>query len=163
MPVLTHEMPCFASRLANLRQSLAPGSVDVIVAANAARIERAAQQLVDRHSERLAANIPQRLIDARYRGSHHRTGAIEGVNVHRLPDVLDLHRIRADQKVAEIVDAGHDGAGFAFERALAPADQALVGFELDEYVGPVGVRRQRDAEDFQAGDFQTGVHDPRRL
>ena len=62
------------------------------------------------------------------------------------------------RKSLKVVDAGHDGAGFAFERAFAPADQALVGFEFDEDIGAVGVRSERNAEDFHAGDFQPGLH-----
>jgi hypothetical protein len=74
-----------------------------------------------------------------------------------LPDVLDLHGIGADYKVAEVLDAGHGRAGFAFERALAPADEPLVGFELAENVRTVGIGRQRDTEHFHAGDLQSGL------
>ena len=129
-------------------------SVGMIVAAHAARIQRTAQQMVHRHPERLAANIPQRLVDGRNRRPHHRSRAIEAVHVHRLPGVLHLHRIAADDEIAEVFDAGHDRAGFAFQRALAPAHQALVGFQFDEDIRPVGRGRQRHAEDFHPGHLQ---------
>ena len=111
----------------------------VIIAAHAARIHRAAQQLVHRHAEHLAANIPQRLVDAGDRRADDRTGAVEAVDVHRLPVMLHLHRILADQELAEILDAGHHGGRFAFERALAPTHYALVGFELHEDIGTVRI------------------------
>ena len=117
----------------------------------------AAQQPVHRHPQRLAADVPQRLVDGRNRRAHHRSGAIEAVYVHRLPDVLHLHRVGADDEVAEVLDAGHVGAGLAFQRALAPTHQTLVGFEFDEYVRPVGRGRQRHAEHLHPGDFETGL------
>lgn len=147
-----------ARGLANLRQLIAVGSIDVVVTADAARIEGTAQQFVHRHSHRLASNVPQRLIDGRNRGSHHRTGAIEGMNIHRLPDVFDLHRVRADQEIFEVVDASHHGAGFAFQRSFTPSDQALIRFEFEEHVRPVGVRSQRNTEHFHSGDFQSRLN-----
>ena len=55
--------------------------------------------------------------------------------------MLYLHRIRADHKLAEIFNARHHRAGFAFERSFAPANDALIGLELYEYVRPVGIGR----------------------
>ena len=43
-------------------------------------------------------------------------------------------------------------AGLALQRAFAPADQARVGLQLDEDVGPVRIRRERDAEHLHLGD-----------
>ena len=128
----------------------------MIVAANAARIGGPAEQLVDRHAEDFAANVPQRLVDAGDRRAHDRAGAVKAVDVHGLPVMLDLHRVLADEELAEIVDAGDDGAGLAFERALAPADEALVGFQLDEDVGTVRVGRQGNAEDLHVRDLHAG-------
>ena len=130
-------------------------SVGVIVAANAARIERSAQELVYRDAERFAADIPKRLVDGRHRRAHYRSRAVEAVDVHGLPDVLDLHRVGADHELLEVLDAGHGCAGLAFEGALAPSDDPLVGLELAEDVGPVGSGCQRDAEHLHAGDLQT--------
>ena len=152
MPVLKHEMPSRRAVSRSRRSSLAVLPIGVIVAAHAARIERTAEQLIDGQAEHFAANVPQRLVDAGDRRADHRAGAVEAVHVHRLPVVLHLHRVGADEEVAKVVHAGHDGAGFAFERAFAPADDALVGFELDEDVGAVGIGRERDAEDLHAGD-----------
>jgi hypothetical protein len=129
----------------------------VIVAADAARIERPAQQLICRDAERLAADIPERLVDGGDCRAHHRSRPVEAVDVHRLPDVLDLHGIGPDDELLEVLDARHSRAGFTFEGALTPADNALVGFELAEDVGAVGGGRQRDAEHLHAGDLQPGL------
>jgi hypothetical protein len=55
--------------------------------------------------------------------------------------MLDLHGIFADDKVAEILNAGHRGLGFALQCALSPADQSLIGLEFDENVGSIGIGR----------------------
>ena len=132
-------------------------AIGVIVAAHAAAVERTAEQLVHRHAERFSADIPQRLVDARYGGADDRTGAIEAVDVHGLPDVLHLHGVGADHEVAEVVHAGDDRAGLPFERAFTPAHQALVGFELDEDVGAVGLGVERNAKDLHAGNAEAGT------
>ena len=140
---------------AQLRQPLRRAHpVGVIVAPHAARVQRTAQQPVHGHSQRLAANVPQRLVDRRNRRPHHRSGAIEAVHVHRLPGVFHLHRIAAHHEVAEVFNARHGRAGFALQRTLAPTHQPLVGLQFDEYVRPVGGRRQRHAEDLHSGDLQ---------
>src|SRR6202043_1265267 len=97
----------------------------MVVTSYPTRIIRAAEELINRDVQRFPANVPQRLIDARHRRPDERPGAIESVNVHRLPQVLDLHRIIADKKIAEVLNAGHGRPGFAFERAFAPALNAL--------------------------------------
>ena len=99
-----------------------------------------------------AANVPQRLVDAGDRRADHRTGAVEAVDVHRLPVMLDLHRILADEELAEILDAGDHRAGLAFERAFAPADEACVGFELHEDIRTVRIGCQRNAEHLHVRD-----------
>ena len=126
MPDLKQVTPCSHGRFAQLLQLLRVSSARVIIAAHAARIDGPAEQLVDRHPEDLAANVPQRLVDAGDRRADHRTGAIEAVDVHRLPVMLHLHRVLADQELAEIFDAGDHGGGLAFERSLAPADEPLL-------------------------------------
>ena len=139
---------------AQLAQLLGSAGAGVIVAAHAAGVEGSAQELVDGQAEDLAADVPEGLVDAGDGGAHDGAGAIEAVDVHGLPVVLDLHGVAADQEVAEIVDAGDGGAGFAFQRGFAPANDAGVGFELDEDVGAVGFGRERDSEDFHAGDLR---------
>src|SRR6478609_7346173 len=121
----------------------------MVVAAHTAWIEGPAKQLVDWHSQCLAAKVPQSLIDTRDRGADNRAGTIERVNVHRLPDVFHLHRIRADQKIAKVVDARHYGAGFPFQGSFTPADESLVCLKLHEHIRTIGIWCKRDAEYFQ--------------
>ena len=132
-------------------------SVGVIVAADAAAVKWTAEQLVHRHAERFSADVPQCLVYARYGGADDGTGAIEAVDVHGLPDVLDLHGVGADDKVVEVVHAGDDSAGLPFERAFTPAHQALVGFELDEDVGAVRLGVERNAKDLHTGHAEAGA------
>src|SRR5579872_3721002 len=132
--------PKFARSLAYLYQLIAVGSVHVVIAAHATGIVGTAEEFVNRHSEGFAANIPQGLVDTGDSRSHDGTGSVERVDVHRLPDVFHLHRIRTDEEVSEIVDAGNNGAGFSFERAFTPADQALIRLDFDEHIGAIGVR-----------------------
>ena len=56
--------------------------------------------------------------------------------------------------------------GLAFERRLAPAHDALIGLELHEYIGPVGLRDllvERDAEHLHAGDAELRAYIFERL
>ena len=53
---------------------------------------RAAQQIVHRHAQPLALDIPQRLVDADDRAGQDRPAAIEAAAIQRLPDILDLRR-----------------------------------------------------------------------
>src|SRR5262249_18712723 len=132
--------------------------VNVIVAAHSPCVSRSSKQLIYRHAQHLAANVPQRLVDAGDRGTDDGAGAVEAVNVHGLPVMLDLHWILADQEIAEILDTSDDGGGFSFQRAFSPSDDALVGFELHEYVWSVRVRRQGDAEDLHSRNLHSGRH-----
>src|SRR3954470_12890861 len=77
------------------------------------------------------------------------------MHVHGLPDVLNLHRIGADNELAEIFDAGHRRSGLALQGAFAPSYETLVGFQLAKYVWPVGGGGQRNAEHLHARDLQT--------
>src|SRR5690349_16441317 len=79
------------------------------------------------------------------------------MHVHRLPDVLHLHGVGADDELTKILDAGHRGPSLALERSLAPSHQALIGFELAKHIGPVRSAGQRDAKNFHAGDLQAGL------
>lgn len=72
--------------------------------------------------------------------------------------MLHLHRIRTDQKIPEIVDAGHYCPCFAFKRSLAPADESLVCLKFHEHVRTIGLPGERNPEYFQIRNFQTGVH-----
>lgn len=53
--------------------------------------------------------------------------------------MLDLHRVFADNKVPEILNARHRSLGLALERALSPPDQALICLKFDENVGSIRI------------------------
>ncbi len=65
---------------------------------------RAAEQLVDRHAQRLALDVPERQVDAAESAGEDRTAAVEGVPVNRLPVVRDPPRILADQVRLDLLD-----------------------------------------------------------
>src|SRR5689334_23281009 len=109
----------------------------MIIAADTARIDRTSQQFVHGPSKDLAADVPDGLIDSGDRGTQYGTSTVEAAYVHQLVHVLDLHRITPDDEIFQIIDAGHCRGRFTFERCLAPADNALIGLELHEYIGPV--------------------------
>ncbi len=128
---------------------------EMVVAPDAAVIERPAQQFVNGFAEDLAADVPQRHVDTRDRRTQHRAGAVEAVHVHGLPEVLHSHRILPDDGVAEVLDGLHRRPGLALQGGLAPADDTRVGLELDKNVR--AVRHQdvtRHPDDLQVGDFQ---------
>src|SRR5262245_58493657 len=124
---------------AQLHQRFTTLRVGVIVAAYAFGIDGTAKQLIDRHAKHLATNIPKRLIDSGDRRSDHRSCAIEAVNIHRLPVMLYLQWVFADQKFTEILDARHHSRCLAFQRALSPTDDTFVGFDLYENIRSVGI------------------------
>jgi hypothetical protein len=87
---------------------------------------------MDRLAERLALDVPQRLVDARDGAHVDGATAIEAAAIHDGPVVLDQEGILADQVVCQFVDGGLDGQRTAFDDRLAPADDALVGLDLQE-------------------------------
>ena len=127
---------------------------DVVIASYATVIERPAQQLIDRAAEHLAADVPERLVYARERRTQDWTRAVKGMNVDRLPEVLNPHRILADQEVAQIVHGGDHGAGFPFESGFSPADDAGVRFDFDEHIRSIGCRVPGYSHGLDLGHFE---------
>ena len=65
----------------------------------------AAEQLVDRHAQRLALDVVQGDVDRRDRGGEHPAALEILAAVHLLPERADLHRIAADEELAIVLDA----------------------------------------------------------
>ena len=65
---------------------------------------RPAEQFVHGHAERLALDVPQRLVDAAQRAGENRAAAIERVPVDRLPVMHHGARILADQVRLDLFD-----------------------------------------------------------
>ncbi len=86
---------------------------------------RAAEQLVDRHAQRLALDVPQGLLDAAQGAGEDRSAAIKGMAIDGLPMVHHLPRILADQVGGDLLHG--DGARLcpSFEDRLAPDRRCL--------------------------------------
>ena len=92
----------------------------------------AAEELIDGHAERLALDVIQGNVDRRDGGRHH-PAALEVVRaVHLLPERADVHRVPADQELAEVADGALDRQLARGQAGLAPAVDALVGLDLDD-------------------------------
>ena len=90
-----------------LRQLLRGGSGQVAVDAHPLA-RRPAEQVVDRHAEPLALQIPQREVDPGDRAHDHLPGRPERAAGELAPPVLDPRRVLPDQQLAEVVeDAEH--------------------------------------------------------
>ena len=110
-----------------LRRAL--GAVPAVGVAEHAVADAAAEQLVDRHAERLAEDVPAGHLD---RGDHRAVdvAAVERDAVEQaLGQRIDAARILADREVLQLVDAGLGGADEAVQRALADAVDAGVGVD----------------------------------
>jgi hypothetical protein len=120
----------------------------------------AAEQLVDRHAERLALDVVQGDVDRRDRGRED-AAALEVVRpVHLLPQRADVHRVLADQELAEVPDRGRDGLLAAREPRLAPADDPLVGLDLDDQLVALADegRTARDLADLHPATSRAGSY-----
>ena len=94
----------------------------------------AAQQLIDRHAQRLALDVVQRHLDPGLGAVLDRSAAREVAVMDRLPQLLDPERILARNHAPVFLDQrGHRRwpAG-----RVAPADNAFVGLDLDEHIVP---------------------------
>src|ERR1700734_2416807 len=108
----------------------------------------AAQQLIDGNSERLALDVPQRLIDAAQGAREDWTAAIEGMTVDGLPMVSDAARILADQVRLDFLDCLAAGERAAFGDGLSKPDNSGVRVDLEEH--PARLHQKG----FEPGHFQ---------
>ena len=117
-----------------------------VVVAVGAVTHLAAEQLIERHAGALALDVPERHVDAAHRVEQHRAVAPVPAHVARLPDVLDLVDVAADQERPQIlVDRRFDDERALRERGTAPAHQAgLGGLHLHQHQpDPVGCGEDR--------------------
>ncbi len=108
---------------------------------------QAAEQLVHRHAQHLALDVPQRLVDAGDGAHQDRPAPIEAAAVQRLPQVVDAARVLADEVVGQFVHRRFHRTRAAFDDGLAPAGDALVGLDLQEHPA------RRQAVGGQSGDL----------
>jgi hypothetical protein len=93
---------------------------------------RAAEQLIDRHTEQLSLDIPERLIDTAQRRGQDRATTIEGVAIDRLPVMGDIARILADQIGLHLADRLGAGSGPSLGDRLTKTDHARIGMDLQK-------------------------------
>jgi hypothetical protein len=96
-------------------------------------VEAAAEQLVDRQPERLAANIPQRNVDAadQRRNEAVRAQGVEA-RVQLVPEVLDPRRVLADEQRTESARRGGDQGAVGPARDLAESPNPRVGVDVQK-------------------------------
>ncbi|MNV12343.1 hypothetical protein D3C71_1029410 [compost metagenome] len=105
------------------------------------------QQIADRNAQRLALDVPQRLVDTGQGAHVDRAATVEAAAIEHGPDVFDVARVFADQVVGQFLNGSGDSVGAAFDHGLAPTGHALVGFDLEE------APARRNDEGGQLGDF----------
>ena len=110
----------------------------------------AAEQRVDRHAERLCLGIEQRILDRADRLRHDAAGGWARRGVKLRIDALVIADALADDLGGKARDCRTDSRRAEVFGKLAPADDAVVGGQLDEMiVAPAGVAGERlDGADF---------------
>ena len=130
---------------ASLHMSIQPGLVPHL----------AAQQLVDRHIEELALDIPQRDVDRRHCPGDRPAGEMIGPQ-HHVPMMLDRERILADKVVAIFRDRGGRRLELAPGARFTDAGNAPV--RADPHIKEA-IQQQR----FDLGDLHGGPPRDRQL
>ena len=104
---------------------------------------RATEQLIDRHAERLALDVEQRVFD---RGDGARidpAGRLHLTHPQHRGDLLHRSRVEPDQWLGQAVDHAGQAAAAIGLGVFRPADQAVIGGELEERKSaPAGVAVQ---------------------
>ena len=99
----------------------------------------AAEQLVQRHPGGFRLDVPQRDIDGGDRRHRHRPAAPVCAAVEKLPGVLDLVGVPADQQRNDVItQIAHDRQFAAVERRIPEARETVVGRELEGHKVAVG-------------------------
>ena len=93
---------------------------------------RTAQQLVHRHAQGLARQVPQRLLHPAECAGQDRPAPVESVTVHGLPVVDHPGRVLADQIGFQLRHGLRAGLRPALQDRLAETHQALVGVHLEK-------------------------------
>ena len=106
-----------------------------------------AEKLVDRHAQRLAANVVERDVDRRDGGSQHPATLEVLAPIHLLPERAGTHRVAPDEELRVVLECAHHRLLAARQPRFTPAVHALVGLDLDEQLvpnpHPGGVRLDR--------------------
>src|SRR6185436_10717518 len=114
----------------------------------------AAEQVVAGHAERLGLDVEQRVLDGAERQRYHAAGGRPRRGKQLRVDPLMLKRVLADHTRRKPLDRSrHTGRAKALV-ILAPADDAILGHDLDEVVvPPAGVAGERFDASYGGGFF----------
>src|SRR5690606_1178351 len=93
---------------------------------------RTAEELVDRDAERLALDVPARLLNATESAGENRPAAIERVTIDRLPVMDDLASILPDEIGLDLGDGLRARLRASLGDRLAEADDAFVRVHAKE-------------------------------
>src|SRR6185437_3375069 len=113
---------------------------------------RAAEERANRHAQRLGLDVDQRVLDGADGLLVDAAGRLPRHRVERRGDALEGARILADQPLAQRADDGGEAAAAIALVIFRPADDAVIGGDLEEREdAPAGVAMQildpRDAHD----------------
>src|SRR5207253_2358323 len=116
-----------------------------------------AEQLVDRSAEHLAADVPERDVDAAHDGRWQAARAEVGRLAEQLvPDPVDVGRVLPDHELLDASErvADDQAAVAGVVRRLAEASDALVRVDLHESPRPLrqALRGRIDHVDLEIGD-----------
>ena len=114
----------------------------------------AAEQFVTGHAQRLGLDVEQRILDGADRQRHDAAGGRPRRGKQFGVDPLVLEGVLADDARRKALDRrGHAGSTKALV-ILAPADDAVLGHDLDEVViPPAGVAGERFDASYGGGFF----------
>jgi hypothetical protein len=118
---------------------------------------RPAKQLVNGHAERLAFDVPKRLVHAADGAGEDGPAAIERMPIHRLPMMRDRTRVFAHEVGREFFNGRGDGLRAAFNDRFAQPGDAGVGVNLQEQPARL------DENGFDFGDLEFVAEADRRF
>ena len=105
----------------------------------------AAEELIDRHAERLALDVPEGDLDGANGAGQHRAAPPARAAIHRLPQAFDAGGVLADQVARQRLDGAGDGRLLAGHMALTESGDPGVSVDFDEH--PVAGNRVVGAGD----------------
>ena len=95
---------------------------------------RPAEKLIDRHTQRLPLDVPQRDLDPTDRRHLHNATPHVKVVIQRLPVLLDPPRLLTHQKLPELLH--HRRHRPRPRRSLTPSRNPLIRLDLHEHIVP---------------------------
>jgi len=95
-----------------------------------------AEELVDGHAQRLAADIVERDVDRGDRGRQHPTALEVLAPIHFLPERAGTHRITADCELGVVLEGTDHRLLAARQPRLTPPVHPVVGLDLDQQLVP---------------------------